>query len=290
MQLIVRSTAVQGLKPPFAEASAMSIAVALVGHVLRTRCASNSRRRTRRPLISLGTSYRAQPTQSVGNVAYRYREPHQSLLQLTNTVYPGNSGAAALNSRGELVGIVQGELSPPEPAGTDSDVERRPGGASFILPIETIRPVYESLRKQGRVPHGFLGVRTRPASVPSVSGGAKTPIGALVESVVPGGPAESAGLKPGDLIVAYEKERVEYPEQLARWVAATRPGATVELVWVRDEVGHTSRTALGESPDPLPLWVLNDTDADTAQPPVRVSELEREIRRLSDELERIKKR
>jgi len=186
--------------------------------------------------------------------------------------------------------VMQGELSPPEPAGTDSDVERRPGGASFILPIETIRPVYESLRKQGRVPHGFLGVRTRPASVPSVSGGAKTPIGALVESVVPGGPAESAGLKPGDLIVAYEKERVEYPEQLARWVAATRPGATVELVWVRDEVGHTSRTALGESPDPLPLWVLNDTDADTAQPPVRVSELEREIRRLSDELERIKKR
>lgn len=238
-------------------------------------------------VISLGTSYRAQPTQSVGNVAYRYREPHQSLLQLTNTVYPGNSGAAALNSRGELVGIVQGELSPPEPAGTDSDAERRPGGASFILPIETVRPVYESLRRQGRVPHGFLGVRTRPASV-QVTGGDKTPIGALVESVVPGGPAESAGLRPGDLIVAFEKERVEYPEQLARWVAATRPGVSVELVWVRDEIGHTSRTALGESPDPVPMWVLNDADAETPQPPVRVSELEREIRRLSDELERIK--
>jgi S1-C subfamily serine protease len=238
-------------------------------------------------VISLGTSYRAQPTQSVGNVAYRYREPHQSLLQLTNTVYPGNSGAAALNSRGELIGIVQGELSPPEPADTDPDVERRPGGASFILPIETVRPVYESLRKQGRVPHGFLGVRTRPASVQAVSGD-KTPIGALVESVVPGGPAENAGLKPGDLIVAFERERVEYPEQLARWVAATRPGAAVELVWVRDEIGHTSRATLGESPDPVPLWVLNDAEADASQPPVRVSELEREIRRLSDELDRIK--
>src|SRR5437867_2291915 len=76
-------------------------------------------------VISLGTSYRAQPTQSVGNVAYRYREPHQSLLQLTNTVYPGNSGAAALNSRGELMGIVQGELSPPEPADSDPETERR---------------------------------------------------------------------------------------------------------------------------------------------------------------------
>jgi serine protease Do len=238
-------------------------------------------------VISLGTSYRAQPTQSVGNVAYRYREPHQSLLQLTNTVYPGNSGAAALNSRGELMGIVQGELSPPEPADSDPE-ERRPGGASFVLPVETVRPVFESLRRQGRVPHGFLGVRTRPASVQIESGGNKTPIGALVESVVPGGPAESAGLRTGDLIVAFERERVEYPEQLARWVAATRPGSNIELVWVRDEIGHNGRAVLGESPDPIPQWVLNDADADVAQPPVRVSELEREIRRLSDELERIK--
>jgi S1-C subfamily serine protease len=238
-------------------------------------------------VISLGSSYRAQPTQSVGNVAYRYREPHRSLLQLTNTVYPGNSGAAALNSRGELMGIVQGELSPPEPAGGDPE-ERRPGSASFVLPVETVRPVYESLRQQGRVPHGFLGVRTRAASVETESGGKKTPIGALVESVVAGGPAEVAGVRTGDLIVAFQRERVEYPEQLARWVAATRPGVVIELVWVRDETGHTGKATLGESPDPIPQWVLQDADVDPAQPPVRVSELEREIRRLSDELERIK--
>jgi serine protease Do len=240
-------------------------------------------------VISLGTSYRAQPTQSVGNVAYRYREPHLSLLQLTNTVYPGNSGAAALNPRGELVGIVQGELSPPEPADLDPGGDRRPGGASFILPVEAVRPAVESLRRHGRVPHGFLGVRTRAASVVTETGGNRTPIGALVESVVPGGPAEHAGVRPGDLIVAYERERVEYPEQLARWVSAARPGAVVELVWVRDEIGHNGRTTLGESPDPIPQWVLRDPE-DGVVPPVRVSELEREIRRLSDQLERIKDR
>ena len=240
-------------------------------------------------VISLGTSYRAQPTQSVGNVAYRYREPGHTLLQLTNTVYPGNSGAAALNLRGELVGIVQGELSPPEPVDGDPEAARRPGGASFILPVESVRPVFESLRRQGRVPHGFLGVRTRAASVTREPGGSRTPLGALVESVVSGGPAERAGLKPGDLIVAYERERVEYPEQLARWVSATRPGVTVEMVWVRDEVGHNGKALLGESPDPIPQWVLREGE-DPAMPPVRVSELEKEIRRLSDELARIKER
>jgi serine protease Do len=242
-------------------------------------------------VISLGTSYRAQPTQSVGNVAYRYREPHQSLLQLTNTVYPGNSGAAALNPRGELVGIVQGELSPPEPADRDPEGERRPGGASFVLSAETVRPVFESLRREGRVPHGFLGVRTRPASVTAAEGGARTPIGALVESVVDGSPARRAGLQPGDLIVAYEHERVEHPEQLARWVAATRPGTSVELVWVRDEIGHTAQVVLGRSADPLPDWVTRDPDFDPPEaPPARISELEREIRRLSDELTRLKDR
>jgi len=243
-------------------------------------------------VVSLGTSYRAQPTQSVGNVAYRYREPHQSLLQLTNTVYPGNSGAAALNPRGELIGIVQGELGPPEPEDRDPDGERRPGGVSFALPVESMRPVLESLRREGRVRHGFLGVTTRAVSLQSDrEGGAPTPLGALVEKVVPGGPAEQAGIRGGDLIVAYDRERVEYPEQLARWVAATPPGNSVELVWVREETGMNGRTVVTESSGPMPNWIARDPDLDLPEPgPARITELEKEIRRLSDELQRLKPR
>src|SRR5262249_48223638 len=141
-------------------------------------------------VISLGTSYRAQPTQSVGNVAYRFHEPHQSLLQLTNTVYPGNSGAAALNTRGELLAIVQGELGSPELADGSSDTEHRPSGVSFALPVETMKPVYESLKREGRVHHGFLGITTKAASLASdEAGGPSTPLGAEIVSVVPGGPA-----------------------------------------------------------------------------------------------------
>jgi serine protease Do len=239
-------------------------------------------------VVALGTSYGSQPTQSVGNVAYRHHEPAYSLLQLTNTVYPGNSGAAALNPEGDLVGMVQGELGTPDLT-DDGSGERRPSLASFVLPIESLRPVMESIRRNGRVRHGFLGVTTRAISVASVQrGGNPTPIGALVEAIVPGSPAERMGLQHGDLIVAYQGERVEYPEQLARWVAGTTPGQRVEVVWAREEVAMNGAAAIGESPDANPAWLATWRDEDAAPSSAKLSEIQSEIRRLNGELNRIK--
>lgn len=236
-------------------------------------------------VVSLGTSYKAQPTQSLGNIAQRHREPGQSLLQLTNTVYPGNSGAAAVNIKGELVGLVQGELGSPGLAG--GEAERRPGGASFALSVETLRPVFESLKRTGAVAHGYVGVTTLAASLESDrAGGPDTPIGALVEGVVGNGPAHRVGLRPGDLIVAFDGERVETPEQLARWVLATPPGRTVTLVWVRGENGLNGQLTLGTSPQRVPTWLAGGDQA--PQNPRRVAELSREIERLRQEMERIK--
>ena len=240
-------------------------------------------------VIALGTSYRAQPTQSVGYVAFRYNEPRVPLLQLTNTVYPGNSGGAALNPRGELVGIVQGELASPD-ASTAAG-ERRPGGMSFVLPVETVRPVFQSLRRDGRVRHGYLGVSTTAASVMSdTEQGLEVPIGARIEAITPGGPAERLGLKPGDLVVGFDRERVEYPGQLARWVAATAPGTEVEFVWVRDEVQRTGRVTLSEARTAQPEWA-----AQAAAPAAqevrgdRIADIERQIQRLNRELQSLKK-
>jgi serine protease Do len=237
-------------------------------------------------VIALGTSYRAEPTQSVGNIAFHYREPRTSLLQLTNTVYPGNSGGAALNARGERVGIVQGELGSPDLGGSSPESERRPGGMSFVSPTGTIRPVVESLSREGRVRHGYLGVTTRLASVPSVSQpGTRVALGALVESVVPAGPAARSGIRSGDLIVAFERERVEYPEQLARWVAESRPGTSVDLVWVRNEAEQSGRVTLGESQGVAPDWALA---ARATGDHARISDIERQIRLLNRQLEQIK--
>ena len=238
-------------------------------------------------VIALGTTYRGQPTQTVGNVVYRHREPHFSLLQLTNMVYPGNSGGAALNTRGELIGIVQGDLGMPTLV-SSADGGGRPAGASFILPAEVIRPVYESLLASGRLPHGWLGVTARAGVVESESeAGVQVPIGALVESVVAGGPADRLGIRRGDLIVAFERNRVEYPEQLARWVAGTRPGKTVDLVWVHDDLQRTGQAMLTESREVLPAWALSDR-AGGGGSPARMADLERQIHRLNRELKLLK--
>lgn len=241
------------------------------------------------PVVALGSSYRAVPTQSVGQIAYRFQEPRSSLLQLTNEVYPGNSGGAALDSRGDLVGLVQGELGTPEAPGQRDGRERRPGGMSFVIPVEDIQRVYNDLKVSGRVRHGFLGVSTRAAFVDSdTQPGLRVPIGALVEAVQAGGPAARMGLVKGDLIVAFDGERVEYPTQLARWVAQTRPNQTVRLVWVHDELQHEGQAALGESPTVIPSWMQAESDAQPVATAPRADDLRQQINKLSRELKRLK--
>src|SRR5262245_21182187 len=212
-------------------------------------------------VIAMGNSYRGAPTQSVGTVALRFEEPGTSLLQLTNEVHPGNSGGPALNSRGELLGLVQGELGAPEAPGQRERAERRPGGMSFAIPIDVIVPFLDDLAKYQRVRHGLFGVSTRGAFVNGADPSDRIPIGALVESVAPGGPAARLGLKKGDLIVAFNGERVEYSEQLARWVAVAGPGATISLVWVRDEIKQEGRTKLDEAPSAIPSWMSVDSSS-----------------------------
>jgi len=229
-------------------------------------------------VIALGNSYRMLPTRSVGTIALRFPEPGTSLLQLTNEVYPGNSGGAALNSRGELLGLVQGELGAPEAPGERERVERRPSGMSFAIPTEDIIPFLDGVAKYGRVRHGMLGVSTRGAFVNGVADPSeRVPIGALVEAVQPGGAAARAGLRKGDLIVAFNGERVEYSEQLARWVAVAGPDVEVNLVWVRDEIRHEGRAKLDEAPSAIPSWMNVDATSaisgggPTARHPARLA-------------------
>ena len=115
----------------------------------------------------------------------------------------------------------------------------------------------------------------------------RVPIGALVENVQPNSPAMKAGLRRGDLIVGFDRERVEYADHLARWVSSTRPGTAIELVWARNEIQQKDRIVLGESPDAAPQWAEAGTEP-AAVSPARVAEIERQIQKLNLELNRLK--
>jgi membrane-associated protease RseP (regulator of RpoE activity) len=133
-------------------------------------------------------------------------------------------------------------------------------------------------------------VSTTAASVKSdTEQGLEVPIGARIESVSSGGPAQRLGLKPGDLVVGFDRERVEYPSQLARWVAATSPGTEVEFVWVRDDAQHMGRVALSEAREVQPAWSAEEvTPAGPESEGDRIAEIERQSQRLNRELRSLK--
>jgi len=89
--------------------------------------------------------------------------------------------------------------------------------------------------------------------------------------------------------VGFDRERVEYPSQLARWVASTSPGTEVEFVWVRDEVQHTGRVALSEAKEAQPAWAAEAVEsAPQAPSDDRIAEIERQIQKLNRELQSLK--
>jgi serine protease Do len=245
-------------------------------------------------VITVGTArdIHDRSAHSLGTVAFRHRDPRLPLTQLTNVVYPGFSGAAVVSARGELVGMLQGELDPASQADLLPG-ERVPPGVSFMLAVEELRPIYLQLHREHRVHYGYLGVGTRAVRVESLSKkGASVPIGVQVVDVAAGSPAARVGLRRGDLIVAFEGVQVEDPMQLGRWVTASPPGSAVRLVWVRDELRHEGRPVLTESQAPVPAWAnsapLAAASAGGGSPVTRIADLERRIERMNRELARLR--
>lgn len=254
------------------------------------RAAANRAAKTGDWVIAVGTARDTHDkgAHSLGTVLFRHRDPRLPLWQLTNVVYPGFSGAAVVSARGELVGMLQGELDP----GSAADPSPGATGVSFMLSYDDLKTVYQQLEREGRMHYGYLGVSSRAVSVESESEkGAKVPIGVQVLDVTPSSPAERVGLKRGDLIVAFEGVPVEDPMQLGRWVTASTPGSAAKLVWVRDELQHEGRAVLSESKSAIPEWATPGTMAATAggsSSGAHIADLERRIERMNRELARLR--
>ncbi|HEX3607951.1 MAG TPA: trypsin-like peptidase domain-containing protein [Candidatus Dormibacteraeota bacterium] len=160
-------------------------------------------------------------------------------VQTSAAINPGNSGGALVDLSGDVVGI-------PTLAATDPQLG---GGAApgigFAIPSSTARDIAGQIAASGRVTsshRALLGV-TRLATVTDFSG---TPLGVLIAGVVAGGPADSAGLRPGDIITAVDGRPVTAAEALQEAIAQHRPGDRVVFTVRRDDGDHSITVTLGE--------------------------------------------
>jgi serine protease Do len=172
----------------------------------------------------------------------------EDFIQTDAAINPGNSGGALVNVRGQVIGINTAIVSGNSgPGGEGSFI-----GIGFAIPSNTAKHVMEDLIKTGKVSRGYLGVRigsldeglAKQFKVPDTAG-------ALVDDVTPGGPADKAGIKNGDVIRKVDGRTVQGSGQLTATVTDMNPGTEVTLDILRDGKPMTIHLTLGERPSNL---------------------------------------
>lgn len=183
-----------------------------------------SRLRVGEWVMAIGSPFGLDNTVTAGIVSAKQRDTGEYLpfIQTDVAINPGNSGGPLINMRGEVVGI-------------NSQIYSRSGGSmgiSFSIPMDEAVRVSDQLRANGRVTRGRIGVKIGPVSKEvAESIGLGKPIGALVNTVESGTPAEKAGIEAGDIITKFDGKAIEKSSDLPRLVGATKPG-TRSLVTV----------------------------------------------------------
>jgi len=192
-------------------------------------------------VLAIGEPFGLQATVTSGIISAKERTqfggPYSDYLQTDASINPGNSGGPLFNMKGEVVGVNAAIISGANTIG-------------FAIPIAVVKQILPQLEKTGRVVRGFLGVQPQPITQDMVDSlGLKSTQGALIADVVKGGPADKAGVKPGDAVVSLNGRPVTDANQLTRDVGAIPPGQTVKLEIIRDGKPRQVEIKLGERPD-----------------------------------------
>jgi serine protease DegQ len=140
---------------------------------------------------------------------------YENFIQTDAAINPGNSGGALVDTQGNLLGI-------------NTAIYTRSGGnqgIGFAIPADTARQVMEALVTQGKVSRGYIGVEPRDAPDGD---------GSLIAGVLRGGPADQAGMKPGDIVMAVNEKPVRNMTELMQTVAQVLPGTRAKVKVMRN--------------------------------------------------------
>lgn len=162
-------------------------------------------------------------------------------IQTSAAINPGNSGGALVNASGQLVGINSAIATLGSSGGSQSGNI----GIGFAIPVKEASRIAEQLIEDGTAEHAFLGVAPVDGRA---SDGNATRAGAQLRRVVPGTPAEKAGLKAGDVIIEVNGERVDSAESLVAHIREHAIGDTVKLTVLRDNTSQDVEVTLGTAP------------------------------------------
>jgi serine protease Do len=192
-------------------------------------------------VVAIGNPFGLGDTVTMGICSAKGRSigagPYDDFIQTDASINPGNSGGPLFNLRGQVVGI-------------NTAINPQGKGIGFAIPIDAVKDVLPQLVSTGHVARGRIGVVIQGVDDDLAKAlGMDRPTGALVEQVEAGSPAEKAGIKDGDVILAVDGQQVPRSEELPRIVARRAPGTHVKLTVLHNSQRHEVELTLAALKD-----------------------------------------
>jgi len=189
-------------------------------------------------VLAIGNPFGLEHTVTQGIISATGRVigsgPYDNFLQTDAPINPGNSGGPLVNLKGEVIGI----NSAINPAGQ---------GIGFAIPSSMAKTIIPQIKEKGKVVRGWIGVSVQNIT-PEISQAfeLKDTSGALVSEVVSDSPADSAGIKRGDVIVSFDRKDIHKMQDLPRIVAETAVGKSVDIKVIREKKELTLQIIIAE--------------------------------------------
>jgi len=192
-------------------------------------------------ILAIGNPFGLGGTVTAGIVSAQQRDiqsgPYDDFIQTDASINRGNSGGPMFNLDGEVIGINTAIFSP-----SGGSV-----GIGFAIPSDLAKPIIDQLVKYGKTRRGWLGIRIQAVTADiAESFGLKDAHGALIASVTPTGPAEIAGIKPGDIVLKFNDKPIKEMRELPRLVAEAAIDTEATIEYWRDGQLKTTKIKVGE--------------------------------------------
>ena len=200
-------------------------------------------------VLAIGNPFGVGQTVTMGIISALGRnhlgilDAFENFIQTDAAINPGNSGGALIDANGNLLGI-------------NTAIYSRSGGSlgiGFAIPVTTVKSVMDAIIKNGQVVRGYIGVEPQDITPElAESFGLKKSNGAIIAGVLKGGPADKAGMQPGDILVSVENHPVTDMADMLNQIAQLSPGQKASIIVLRRNQENTLNVTIGKRPKAPP--------------------------------------